>query len=863
MASTALPPDPPASEPSGSSVARGTTSPIAAADRAGGLSSVEASLRLRSVGPNRLSATHQTLVRQIVARFANPLVLILLAASVVSALTGDRASAGVIAVIVSLSVVLDFVQERRAGVAAEKLARQVALRATVRRDGHPGELPAEELVPGDVVLLSAGDLIPADAEVLVARDFFVNQALLTGEPYPVERAAAQGSPPDDGDWDVDTTNAVFMGGSVVSGAATILVRRTGQRTAVGRIAASLDEPPPPTAFEVGTRRFGLLIMRLTLLLVLGTLLVNLAFHRPLLESFLFAVALAVGLTPELLPMVVSVTLARGALRMAKERVIVKRLSAIHDLGAMDVLCTDKTGTLTEAKIRLEHHLDADGHPSARVLELAYLNSHFETGLKSPMDDAILARGPLEVAAWKKLDEVPFDFERRRVSVLLERAGERLLVVKGAPEDVLGLSTRRAHDGDAPTETDLDEAARAELHARFASLGDQGYRALAIAFKHAAPTREDARVDDETELVFAGLVAFLDPPKASAGVALRGLAELGVSVKIVSGDDERVTRHVCEELGVPVRGVLLGREIAAMNDDALRARVEETTLFCRANPQQKTRVLAALRARGHVVGYMGDGINDAPSLHAADVAISVAGAVDVAKQAASMILLEQDLGVLVAGVREGRRTFGNVLKYVMMATSSNFGNMFSMAAATLLLPFLPMLPLQILLNNFLYDLSELALPLDEVDEEDVRRPRRWDMGFVRDFMLRIGPVSSVFDFITFFVLLRVLHAGEAEFHTGWFVESLATQVLVIFVIRTRKSPLASKPSRWLLVASISVLAAAIALPYTPFAPWLGFVPLPPSFFGILALLVAAYLALVEGVKRAFFRRLAVRDPEAPA
>ena len=831
-----------------------------------GLTSAEAAERLARFGPNQLKARRQSALLQFLSRFRNPLVLILLAASAISAATGDVTSATVVAVMVLLSVILDFVQEHRAGQAAEKLATQVALNVQVLRDGQPQQRPAAELVPGDVVLLSAGDLIPADAQVLEAKDFFVNQALLTGEPYPVERHA--GAPTDDAAWDAEADSAIFMGSSVVSGSARALVMRTAKRTAIGQIATSLEKPPPPTAFEIGTRRFGLLIMRLTLLLVLFTLLVNVAFHRPLLESFLFAVALAVGLTPELLPMVVSVTLARGAMRMAAQKVIVKRLTAIQDMGAMDVLCTDKTGTLTEAKIRLEKHVDPQGNESDRVLELAYLNSFFESGLKSPMDDAILAHQHIDVSGWTKIDEVPFDFERRRVSVLVERGADRLLIVKGAPEDVLRLCTHyecdsclRPPDGRQQPKT-FDTEAQAQVRALFDRLGADGFRVLAVATKREPETLVDAVVDDESELVLAGFAAFLDPPKASAKPALQALAASGVAVKIITGDNEQVARHVFGELGIPVTGVLTGAEIGAMNDDALRARVEDVNLFARANPQQKNRVLLALKARGHVVGYMGDGINDAPSLHTADVGISVDSAVDVAKQAAAMILLENDLNVLYAGIREGRRTFGNVMKYIMMATSSNFGNMFSMAAATLFLPFLPMLPLQILLNNFLYDLSELPIPLDNVDEQDLSRSRRWDMAFIRDFMVCIGPISSIFDFLTFWLLLKVLHADETLFHTGWFVESLATQVLVIFVIRTRGSPFASRPHPALLLTSLGIVGVAMVLPFTPLAGMLGFTPLPPEFFGLLAGLMIVYLVLVEIVKRWFYRRLAQRQG-APA
>ena len=822
-----------------------------------GLSSVEAGERLQQFGANRLApATQRSVVLQFLAHFKNPLVLVLLVAAGISALTGDLTGALIIGAIVLMSVTLDFVQAYRAGRAAEQLALKVAVTASVLRDGQTCELPVTQLVPGDLVLLSAGCLVPADARLIEANDFFVNQAQLTGEPFPVEKrvatALANGAAPLDDDWSLERSDSVFMGGSVVSGSARVLIGRTGSSTALGQIAVSLAADAPPTAFEIGTRRFGMLIMRLTLLLVLFTLLVNVAFHRSLLESFLFAVALAVGLTPELLPMVVSVTLTRGALRMAALKVIVKRPSAIQDMGAMDVLCTDKTGTLTEAKIRLERHVDASGQSRPQVLTLAYLNSYFESGLKSPLDDAILAHEEIDVSAWRKIDEVPFDFERRRVSVLVQSAQGRRLVVKGAPEDVLRLCTQYQDSEGASVA--LDAAALTRINALFDSLGQEGFRALGIAWRDVALDHPHAVVSDESELVFAGFAAFLDPPKASAARALSAMAASGVAVKIVTGDNERVTRHVCTELGVPIDGVLTGTEVATMNDDALRARVESVNLFCRVNPSQKNRIILALKARGHVVGYLGDGINDAPSLHTADVGISVDGAVDVAKQAAAMILLEKDLMVLHKGILEGRRTFGNVMKYIMMATSSNFGNMFSMAAATLFLPFLPMLPLQILLNNLLYDVSEITLPLDNVDDEDLVRPKRWDMAFIRNFMLTIGPISSLFDFLTFYLLLRLFNAHEALFRTGWFVESIATQVLVIFVIRTRRNPLRSHPHRWLVATSLAVVLIAMLLPFTPLAPYLGFAPLPPVFFGLLAALLLLYLLMVEGAKQWFYRRL---------
>jgi len=817
-----------------------------------GLASAEAGVRLARFGANRFRDRPQRpLVIQFLTRFKNPLVIILLAASTVAALTGDATSSVIIGIVVFFSVTLDFTQEYRAGQAAEALRQSVLVRVAVLRDDAVSEIPIVKIVPGDVVQLAAGDLVPADGRVLDAKDFFVKQALLTGEPYPVEKRALD--LPAAATALLNAANAVFMGTTVISGSATILVCRTSDQTQIGEIADSVMREAPPTAFELGTRQFGLLIMRLAILMVLFVLLVNTLFDRPWLESFLFAVALAVGLTPELLPMVVSITLARGALRMAQKRVIVKRLPAIHNLGSMDVLCTDKTGTLTEARIRLERHLDARGRDSERVLWLAYLNSFFESGLKSPLDEAILNHGHLDVSTWRKLDEVPFDFERRRVSVLVDDGDSRLLVVKGAPEDILRLATEYEYDGPQAPRA-LDAAALAAIERQYDALSNDGFRVLAIAWRKVAADHPHAVVDDETELMFAGFAAFLDPPKDSAAAALASLAASGVAVKVVTGDNELVTQHICRQLDISVQGVLTGDDVAALDDHSLAVRAESVNLFCRVNPAQKNRVIMALKNRGHVVGYLGDGINDAPSLHSADVGLSVDSAVDVAKEAADMILLEHDLGVVHEGVLEGRRTFGNIMKYIMMGTSSNFGNMFSMAGASLFLPFLPMLPTQILLNNMLYDVSEVPIPLDHVDEEEVRRPRHWDMTFVRDFMLVVGPVSSLFDFLTFYVLLAVLHADQALFQTGWFVESLATQVLVIFVIRTRGNPLRSTPHPLLLVTSLTVVAAAACLPFTPLGAYFGFVPPPAIFYYILIGMAVAYLLLVELVKMAFYRRI---------
>ena len=826
-----------------------------------GLTTAGAADALRTAGPNRIdAAAPRRLLAAFIGRFRNPLVLVLLVAAAVSAFTGDVPSFAITTTIVLASVVLDVVQEHRAEGAAESLRDQVALSARVLRDGTAADIPAVEVVPGDIVLLAAGGLVPADSRLVEARDLYVNEALLTGETYPAAKEVVPPSSVPAGA--MFPANLVFMGTSVVSGTATALVLATGRRAQLGSIAQALQHPPPPTAFAVGIRGFGLMIVRLTVLLVLFVLLANLLMHRPLLQSFLFALALAVGLTPELLPMVVSVTLAHGAMRLSRKSVIVKRLSAIHDLGAMDVLCSDKTGTLTEARIKLARQVGLAGQDTSAVLRTALLNAAFATGIKSPLDQAIMDAGPgldnpgldnpgldnVDLAAWRKVDEVPFDFERRRVSVLIEGEGRRLLVVKGAPEDVLGLASHYGPQGAAPLP--LDPAARKLAGATFDALGDAGFRVLGVAWREVEPGRERADASDETDLTFAGFLAFQDPPKAGAAAALAALGQLGVAVKVVTGDNEQVTRHVCAELGLPVRGVLCGPEVEGLTDEALLARLDGTTLFCRVTPQQKSRVILALRRRGRVVGYIGDGINDAPPLHAADVGFSVDTAVDVAKEAASMILLRKDLGVLAEGVREGRRTFANILKYILMGTSSNFGNMLSMAAGMLFLPFLPMLPTQILLNNLLYDVSELAIPLDRVDPAMLAAPRRWDMAGLRRFMWVFGPLSAAFDLLTFGVLLLGFGAGEALFHTGWFVCSFAEQVLVIFIIRTAH-PLRDWPHPLLLATSLSAFAAAVALPYTPLAPWLGFVPLPAAVLGALALLAAAYLLAVFGVKRWFF------------
>lgn len=816
-------------------------SEIALQEHPPGLSAIAAAQKLIAFGPNRIEESQSLgLGRAFLDRFRNPLILILTAAAAVSATTGDVSGFVIITAMVLASIILDVVQEHRAGNAAAKLRTQVSLTASAYRDGKVVEIPVWMLVPGDLVLLRAGDLVPADGTLTGARDLFVNEALLTGESFPAEKGPAAAG---DG-------GCLFMGSSVVSGTASVQLTGTGRNTRLGAIAHSLHRTPPPTAFALGIRDFGHMILRLTLLLLFFTLLVNLAFHKPPLQTFLFAVALAVGLTPELLPMVTSVTLAHGAMRLSRKDVIVKQLSAVHDLGSMDVLCSDKTGTLTEARISLICQVDVHGRPNPQTLKLARLNAQFETGLKSPMDDALLAGPGADLSGWKKLDEVPFDFERRRISVLAEGEGQRLLIVKGAPEDILALADQYQSEDGSPKP--LDARTREQAQATLSRLAGDGLRTLAVAWRAQTHDCIHAGLGDERELILAGFLGFLDPPKAGAKEALSDLSALGIEVKILTGDSEGVARHVCRALDLPVAQALTGAQIATMSDEALTASLSDVKLFCRVSPPQKLRILSALRRQGHVVGFLGDGINDAPALHEADIGFSVDSAVDVAKEAANMILLRKDLDVLADGVREGRRSYANVMKYILMGTSSNFGNMFSMAGGSLLLPFLPMLPVQILLNNLLYDLSEAAIPLDRVDPDAVRRPRKWDMGAIRKFMLLFGPISSLFDFVTFYIVLHVFRANESLFQTSWFVESMATQVLVIFIIRTA-TPFRDFPHPMLAAASLGAVAIAVLLPYTSAAPWLGFTAIPASLVAVLMGITMTYLVTVYSVRRWFFAR----------
>jgi Mg2+-importing ATPase len=822
-----------------------------------GLSSEEVQNRLATYGPNEFAKKQKrTGLVEILYHLRNPLVLILLIAGLVSGFVGDPRDAVIIFSIVLLSIILDVYQESKAQNAAEALKERVTTKATVLRDGVKKEVKFSEVVPGDITFLIAGDMVPADSRLISSKDLNLNQSALTGEAFPVEKTAAPLAVKtfDLTGWN----NYVFQGTSVVSGIGTAVVVKTGSLTEYGKIAKELMAKAPETEFEKGLRRFGALMTEVTLFLVVFVFFVNAFFYsgsRPILQSLLFAVALAVGLTPELLPMIMSINLSRGAMAMSKKGVIVKRLAAIQNFGNMDILCTDKTGTLTENKLKLTQYADLDGKENQKVLLYAYFNSVFEAGLKSPLDDAILQYKEFDVKGIEKIDEIPFDFIRKRVSVVVEYEGQRLIIAKGAPEEIFGICAYCETD---ETLTDFANVYQSKFGQKYTDLSTQGYRVLAVSYKKVKDDKTHYSISDETNMVFLGFLSFLDPPKESAKESVRLLARDGVALKIVTGDNELVTRTTCQQLGFDIEGVILGSEIAQLQHDALARVVEENNIFARVNPAQKDRVINALRANGHVVGYIGDGINDAPSLKTADVSISVENAVDVAKESADLILLQPDLTVLDQGVLEGRKTFGNTMKYIMMGVSSNFGTMFSVAGASLFLNFLPMTAIQILLNNLLYDLSEATIPTDNVDEEYIQKPKKLDISYIRRFMVILGPVSSIFDFLIFFLMLAVFKAAVPLFQTAWFVESLSTQTLVVLVLRTRKTPFyKSKPGKYLLLSSLTVVAAAFILPYTPFASIFKFSPPPATFYPAVAGLIAAYLLLAEVVKKWFTEKYAYR------
>jgi Mg2+-importing ATPase len=711
-----------------------------------------------------------------------------------------------------------------------------------------------ELVPGDIISLSAGNIVPADARVIHARDFFVDQSALTGESFPVEKTpqVREG----DNQEPQHYADYLFMSSPVVSGSATAVVVKTGMSTEYGKIAERLTARPPETEFERGLKQYSYLVTRIIFFLVIFVFFTNTLLKHGVLESLLFAVALAVGLTPELLPMILTLNLSKGALAMSEKGVIVKHLASIQSFGSMDMLCTDKTGTLTENRITLIYHVDVEGATSEQVLLYSYLNSFHQTGLKSPLDEAILRTDGVEIGQFRKIDEIPFDFIRKRVSVVAAKNQDHILITKGAPEEILKVCTRVSREG-------VSEPFTTEWQTRsvgvYEKLSREGFRVLAVASKEIANEKSIYSPADETDLTLLGFVAFIDPPKETVPESLRMLHDAGVEVKVITGDNELVTRHVCAALEFPITRIIEGSEIAHMDSDTLASAVEQANIFTRVSPPQKERIIRALMKNNHVVGYLGDGINDAPSIRAADIGITVDNAVDIAKESADIVLLKKDLRVLHDGILEGRKTFGNTMKYIMMGTSSNFGNMISVAAASLFLPFLPLLPVQILLNNLLYDISQSTIPTDAVDEEYVVAPKRWDIGFIKKFLLVFGPVSSLFDILTFTSLLLVFHAPMEIFRTVWFLESLCTQTFIIFAIRTKRVPFyKSRPSGLLVISSISVVLIGIAITLIPSGSLFGFVPLTLPYFLFIGALVVMYIVVVEIVKKWFYRDTARSD-----
>lgn len=814
-----------------------------------GLSSREAQSRLRRFGHNVVFRKKR--LRPFVAfmkKFNSPLLLMLIGAALVSLFLGQTINAVIILVMVLVSTVLDFLNTYKSEKISEKLLAKVAITATVLRDGLRQEIVFKNIVPGDIVYLSAGDVVPADCHVLQADDFFLNQSALTGESYPVEKSGLKEEK--DGEF-------VFMGTSVITGYGTVLVVRTGEDAEFGKITKSLASVETHTDFEIGIRKFSFFIMRITFVLVSLVFFFNALFGRGILDSFIFAVAIAVGLTPELLPMIMSVALSHGSKVMSQKGVVVKNLSSIQNFGGMNIFCSDKTGTLTEDKITLVKCVDRFGVDSEKVFENAYLGSFFHTSKKGPLDAAIMEHRRIDMGAYKKIDEIPFDFSRKRDSIVAEKGSRRFMVAKGAPEDIL-----KACDfiNEKTGNLKINENIKNGVLAEFDRLSADGFRVLAVATKELS--HESRRVYEKSEengMIFLGFAAFLDPPKKTAAETVKELKALNVEMKILTGDSEVLTQRICRDINLEIKGTLTGSEIDRYSDSELERVVLKTTIFARVTPDEKERIILALRRAGNSVGYLGDGINDAPALKAADVGISVNNAIDVAKETADIILLRKSLRVLKDGIIEGRRTFENTLKYIKMGFSSNFGNMFSMMAATFFLPFLPMLPSQILFNNFLYDVSQMGLPADKVDEDFLKKPLRWNIGYLRNYMLVFGAVSSIFDFLTFFMLFKIFHLFGSAFQTGWFIESITTQVLVVYVIRTRKVPFfKSWPSKLLFITTIAAVLIAWLAPFSPVAHFFGFIRLAPEILLVIFAVVAGYLVLVEIVKWLFYKLYSIEN-----
>ena len=813
-----------------------------------GLTSSEAKKRLALYGANLLKPPKRSdVLTLLISQFKSPIILILFFATGLSFFLHDAVDAIIILSIVLVSGLLGFWQERGASNAIEKLLSIVQIKAAVLRDGISIEIPVEQIVPGDIVILNAGDIIPGDGLVQDSKDLFVDEAMLTGETFPVEKEVAvlpQDTPLG------QRTNALWMGTHVVSGSATQLIVRTGRETEFGKVSDRLKLRPQETEFEHGIRRFGYFLMEVTLMLVVTIFAINVYLARPVLDSFLFSLALAVGLTPQLLPAIISINLSHGAKRMAEKKVIVKRLASIENFGSMNIICSDKTGTLTEGTVQLQSAFNVDGTPSEKVLLYAYLNAFYQKGFTNPIDEAIRSYRKLDLAGYQKIDEIPYDFLRKRLSILVSHDNSNLMVTKGALVNVLAVCTTvETADGTIADIATVQE----KIQQHFEEFSNKGFRTLGVAYKKMG-TESHISKDHEKGMTFSGFLVLFDPPKPNIIETITNLKNLGVSLKVITGDNHLVAANVSQQMGLKNTKILTGPDISHMSDAALLKSVGSVDVFAEIEPNQKERIIIALKKAGNVVGYMGDGINDASAIHAADVGISVDSAVDVAKDAADIVLLEKDLGVLVQGVREGRATFANTLKYVFMATSANFGNMFSMAGVSLLVPFLPLLPKQILLTNLMTDFPEMTIATDSVDKEMIDYPRQWDIKAIRKFMITFGIVSSVFDYLTFGLLLLVLHATEVQFRTGWFLESVVSASLIVLVIRSRKPSYKSKPGKYLLLATISIVVITLILPYTPLAGIFGFSPLPVPFLLFIGVIIVLYIFTAEVVKKIFYRRV---------
>ena len=809
-----------------------------------GLDEKEAQKRLKRYGANLLKPSKKLhSLSLLLSQFKSPIILLLIFAACLSFYLHQVTGASIILIIISISGLLGFWQERRAADAVDGLLSIIQIKASILRDRTQKEVLTEYIVPGDIIILKAGDIVPADCRILQSKDLFVNEATLTGETYPAEKTA--------GTLDRDTplagrTNSLFMGTNVVSGTARAAVVHTGTDTEFGRISQRLKVREPETEFERGVKHFGYLLLEITMVLVVAIFAINVYLARPIIDSFLFSLALAVGLTPQLLPAIISINLAYGARQMASHKVIVKRLASIENFGSMNVLCTDKTGTLTEGTVRMHSVLDLEGGESEEVFLLSYVNAFFEAGFNNPIDQAILSYGKPDISSFKKIDEVPYDFIRKRLSILVSTGSQHFIVTKGALVNVLEVCTGAKMDGKV---VDI-YLAKEQIQARFQELSSQGFRVLGLAKRTVEADALLAR--DEADMTFMGFLVFFDPLKEGIEQTINDLGELGIGLKIITGDNRLAAANISEQIGLLKNRILTGPEIGRESDEALQKLVQQVDVFAEVEPNQKERLILALRKSGCVVGYLGDGINDASALHAADIGLSVEGAVDVAKEAADIVLLEKDLGVLKQGIIEGRKTFSNTMKYVFMATSANFGNMFSMALLSLFLPFLPLLPTQVLLTNLLTDLPEMTIAGDRVDQELVSRPRRWSIRFIRNFMVVFGLLSSIFDFLTFGALLFLLHANVDQFRTGWFIESVISASIIVLIIRTRRPFFSSRPSRSLMVVTLLVGLFTVILPFTPFSDPFGFTRISGYFLLAVAVIMGLYIASAELVKKTFNR-----------